>query len=178
MKNVAGSGGKRLDVLPERLPRWVELFTERHEDAGGGGAGAGGLGGAAGPALRPESPGSALEDLRFIRQTLQDSTSFTAVPGGGAVGMGACALLAAVIAALQPTYIGKIPQKDGWGNAMYYATENTTSTVGNQDYSIASAGKDGGAVGTNCTVGTTNSFNDDIVYVDGQFAQFPEGVQK
>jgi general secretion pathway protein G len=83
-----------------------------------------------------------------------------------------------VTTALQPTYIGHIPQKDGWGNAMYYATEATTSTVGNQDYSLASAGKDGGAVGTSCTVGTTNSFNDDIVYVDGQFAQFPEGVQK
>src|SRR5512147_1522819 len=47
---------------------------------------------------------SALDDLQFIRRTLENSASFTAVPGWGMVGMGASALLAAVIAAQQPSF--------------------------------------------------------------------------
>jgi hypothetical protein len=53
------------------------------------------------PQLRTQAPdarGSALDDLRFIRQTLEDSGSFTAVPGWGMVGMAATALAAAALA--------------------------------------------------------------------------------
>src|SRR6516225_9711678 len=38
VKNVAGSGGKWLDVAPERFPRWIESFTERHDDTTAGAA--------------------------------------------------------------------------------------------------------------------------------------------
>jgi hypothetical protein len=39
VKNVAGSGAKWLDVSPERLPRWIESFTERHGGKSPGTAG-------------------------------------------------------------------------------------------------------------------------------------------
>lgn len=52
------------------------------------------------PASQPPA-GNALEDLRFIRQTLEDSASFTAVPGWGMVAMGATALLTSAIASRQ-----------------------------------------------------------------------------
>jgi hypothetical protein len=47
--------------------------------------------------------GRAAEDLRFIRQTMERSTTFTAVPGFGGVAMGVIGAAAAIAAALQPT---------------------------------------------------------------------------
>lgn len=44
-----------------------------------------------------------MDDLRFIRRTMERGAAFTAVPGWGGMGMGITALLAAAIAATRPT---------------------------------------------------------------------------
>lgn len=47
--------------------------------------------------------GRAAEDLRYIRQAMERSSTFTAVPGLGGAAMGAIGLAAAAIAAVQPS---------------------------------------------------------------------------
>lgn len=45
----------------------------------------------------------AIDNLQFIRETMERSTVFTSVPGYGGIFMGATAIAAAIIANLQPT---------------------------------------------------------------------------
>lgn len=47
-----------------------------------------------------------MEDIRYIRETLERSTSFTAVPGKGGVLMGITGLLAAGVAVRMPSADG------------------------------------------------------------------------
>ena len=55
----------------------------------------------------PDEPASihdeAIDNLRFIRSTLERAESFTGVPGRGGIAVGVIALVAAVVAHTQPT---------------------------------------------------------------------------
>jgi type II secretion system protein G len=71
---------------------------------------------------------------------------------------------------LSPTYIAQPPKTDGWGHFMKYALGPN-----NNDYRVRSSGRDATDQALFC--GTTTNFNDDIVYADGTFIQWPEGTQ-
>ena len=79
---------------------------------------------------------------------------------------------AALDSMLSPTYIKSLPQKDGWGDVYGFGT-----TSNGQVYAIRSSGKDNSFQGATYTVGPTNLFDCDIVYSNGSFIQFPEGIQ-
>jgi len=58
-------------------------------------------------AFEPTALGDrAMDDLRFIRRTIERGPAFTAVPGWGGVGMGVSALAAAVLASTRPAAAG------------------------------------------------------------------------
>ena len=74
MKNVAGSGGKWLDVSAERFPGWIASFSVRHGLSGADGAA--GAGGIPESGQSPAGPGAAL-----VVTFGDDHASFTAEDG-------------------------------------------------------------------------------------------------
>ncbi len=79
-----------------------------------------------------------------------------------------------MIGLLTPTYIKSLPQNDGWGDAYGFKMDGTPAQV----YAIRSLGKDNVAETGNYTVGkSTGTFDCDIVYSNGSFIQWPEGMQ-
>ena len=73
--------------------------------------------------------------------------------------------------------VGDLPKNDGWANGLRYECwpkERCTN------YAIASAGKDGKfehATAQEYPGGATARFDCDILFADGKFVQYPEGVQ-
>jgi type II secretory pathway pseudopilin PulG len=87
---------------------------------------------------------------------------------------------------LSPTYIKTLPAVDGWGHALQYACLKDTTTPDSDKcvgYVLGSAGKDLRFEHDSLleTVAgperPTTSFDCDIVYSNGKFVEYPEGVQ-
>jgi type II secretion system protein G len=79
---------------------------------------------------------------------------------------------------LSPTYVKTFPAKDGWGDPWGLGTDRSWgNTAPAQVYAIISYGKDATAQ-TSWNGGATTNFDCDIVYSNGTFLQYPEGVQQ
>ena len=72
---------------------------------------------------------------------------------------------------LSPTYIAQPPVRDGWGRFMRYSVDAAAA-----NYNVRSRGRNGIGSGIQC--GTTTNFNADILFSNGVFLQWPEGVQQ
>ena len=85
----------------------------------------------------------------------------------------------ALFGILTPTYIKALPQNDGWSRPIGFAMDKDVgASNAAQAYGIRSGGKDGSFEASSYTVGTgTNIFDCDIVYSNGSFIQWPEGMQ-
>ena len=73
---------------------------------------------------------------------------------------------------LEPTYVKAVPREDGWRTNFYAGSQS-------RFYTLASAARDkilsGGL--TSYSAGITSDMDCDIVYSNGSFVQYPEGVQ-
>ena len=74
---------------------------------------------------------------------------------------------------IAPTYLKVVPKQDGWNHNYELNTDDAGS-----GYTIWSYAKDN-AKNSTVTLGKrTTDFNEDIVYSNGQFIQWPEGIQQ
>jgi type II secretion system protein G len=108
-----------------------------------------------------------MADMRAIGTAVEsyavDNNNY---PAGGSAISGIYTLVA-------PRYIARLPVTDAWNNGIDYIHSPTTSA---QTYSVQSYGKNGGNE-TDVT-GSTTDFNNDIIFSQGIFTQYPEGSQK
>ena len=73
---------------------------------------------------------------------------------------------------LNPDYMRNPPEKDAWNTDYQYDPVSPSF----QEYSIISWGRDKGA--GDQSQGETHLFDDDIIFSNGQFTRWPEGVQR
>ena len=71
--------------------------------------------------------------------------------------------------AVDPIFFDTMPLVDGWSHDMQVDSGFTA-------YTVYSQGKD--AAGTTCTPAVTTNFNDQICFINGRFARYPEGTQQ
>jgi general secretion pathway protein G len=120
-----------------------------------------------------------MADIRAIATAWEArATDMNAYSAAGATfnfgGMTLTPSFTAMIGLLTPTYIKSLPQKDGWGDNYGFKMDGSPA----QAYAIRSLGKDNTQEGTTYTVGkATGTFDCDIVYSNGSFIQWPEGMQ-
>ena len=74
---------------------------------------------------------------------------------------------------LEPTYIRRAPQNDGWGTVLHFIGDSTNG----REYTLWSAARDKNAT-LAYTGGPQTSFDSDIVFSNGSFTQWPEGIQQ
>ena len=81
-----------------------------------------------------------------------------------------------VIKSLAPTYIRDVPRFDGWGNEFScYLDVAWTDAKPAQKYAIVSGGHDG-KIDTEQQEGAITNFDCDIVYGNGRFLSYPDGL--
>ena len=84
----------------------------------------------------------------------------------------------ALVGLLTPTYIKALPQNDGWSRPYGFGLDKAVGAANAaQQYGIRSQGKDGAFSTGAYTVGPTSLFDCDIVYSNGSFIVYPEGIQ-
>ena len=92
-------------------------------------------------------------------------------------GMSAPVTITELVAAIAPTYMKSVPTQDGWSVDFVCPTEAPFGgSPQAQRYAIVSGGRDG-VVSTNPAMGPTSDFDCDIIYSNGTFLAYPEGLQ-
>ena len=82
--------------------------------------------------------------------------------------------MAAIAEQVEPIYIRELPRADGWGGPILYWTDGSS-------YRIVSNGKDG-AMDEDWSgpfaAHETDDLGEDIIFGDGEFLAWPEGMNE
>ena len=73
---------------------------------------------------------------------------------------------------LVPTYANPMPERDGWGQAFEFATDEAWGSQKAQSYAVRSSGRDK-QFQTSYTPGSFDNFDCDLVYANGSFVTYP-----
>jgi len=107
------------------------------------------------------SIGTAVESYAVDVNFYPISSSMASITSIGAANMG-----------IEPIYIKLAPTKDGWGGLYYYGSD----TLGaGSDYTVVTYAKDKKV--STASAGATNDFDCDIIFQNGTFTAYPEGIQ-
>ena len=105
--------------------------------------------------------GTAVESYAVDTNFYPISSSMASISSLGAANMG-----------IEPIYLKLVPTKDGWGGLLYYGSD---ADGAGSDYTLVSYGKDKKV--SSSSKGETNDFDCDIIYQNGVFTAYPQGVQ-
>jgi type II secretion system protein G len=114
-----------------------------------------------------------MADMRSVATAWEArATDFNAYVAAGISWPPASDVVSNLAPSLEPTYMKRVPRYDAWGTELHIG-----STPG--AYSIFSYGADRqpGEENTN-RIEVTTDYDCDIIYSDGQFVQYPDGVQR
>ncbi|HZI94097.1 MAG TPA: prepilin-type N-terminal cleavage/methylation domain-containing protein [Patescibacteria group bacterium] len=105
--------------------------------------------------------GTAVESYAVDTNFYPISSSMASISSLGAANLG-----------IEPIYLKLVPTKDGWGGLLYYGSD---AGGAGSDYTLVSYGKDKKV--SSSSKGETNDFDCDIIYQNGVFTAYPQGVQ-
>ena len=113
-----------------------------------------------------------MADIRTIGTAIEayavDNSSYPSLSGAPTIGAAGGMYLH-----VEPTYVKRAPRADGWNFDMVGVSTLT-------GYSVGGAGRDKtfqSATLAHATLGTTQNMDCDIVYSNGRFTLYPEGIQ-
>ncbi len=118
-----------------------------------------------------------MADMRAVAMAWEeraaDVNAFTAAGAGVTWPLATANGIDSLRPLIEGTYMRRVPLIDGWGHK--YATG---TGCGGHCYAIESFGKDGAnETEAQGSVLVTTKFDCDIIYSDGNFVKYPEGVQ-
>jgi type II secretory pathway pseudopilin PulG len=119
-----------------------------------------------------------MADMRNISTAWEARATDTArYNAAGIVGISNPVTISDLSLLIAPTYIKEVPARDGWSRP-FQCFLDAPMTGGPQatQYAIVSAGRDG-SFSTTTYTGPFASFDCDIIFANGAFLSYPEGVQ-
>jgi len=118
-----------------------------------------------------------MRELAVAWESRQTDASRYNAAGAGYLGIDQPIDLNNLEGSLVPTYTKHMPKLDGWNNPLQCFSEIAWGGLPSSKYLIMSGGRDG-VFDSSVMPGATTNFDCDIIYGNGSFVVYPEGVQQ